>query len=156
LAKLKCLEPKWLRNHGIPSGTRGPVDPWTRGPVGAKILESENANGSLCHEMALELVCGADVWYNRHCRTSPVVLERFWGQVWPNIDREPTQQIPARLPSQSMHTRFTAEGCATPSPECLAWRPDGHTTQRRSMGGTRHPRTSPKPYVAARWMAVRF
>ena len=42
-----------------------------------------------CHEMALELVCGADFWCNRHCRTSPVVLEGFWGQVWPKIGRKP-------------------------------------------------------------------
>ena len=49
--------------------------------------------------MALELVCGADFWCNRHCRTSPVVLEGSWGQVWPKIGRKPTQQIPARLPS---------------------------------------------------------
>ncbi len=39
--------------------------------------------------MALELVCGADFWCNRHCRTSPVVLEGFWGQVWPKISRKP-------------------------------------------------------------------
>ena len=39
--------------------------------------------------MALELVCGADFWCNRHCRTSPVVLEEFWGQVWPKIGRKP-------------------------------------------------------------------
>ncbi len=32
-----------------------------------------------CHDMALELVCEVHVWCNRHCRTSPVVLERFWG-----------------------------------------------------------------------------
>jgi hypothetical protein len=38
--------------------------------------------------MALELVCGADFWCNRHCRTSPVVLEGFWGQVWPKIGRK--------------------------------------------------------------------
>ena len=30
-----------------------------------------------------------DFWCNRHCRTSPVVLEGFWGQVWPKIDRKP-------------------------------------------------------------------
>ena len=39
--------------------------------------------------MALELVCGADFWCNRHCRTAPVVLEGFWGQVWPKIVRKP-------------------------------------------------------------------
>ena len=38
--------------------------------------------------MALELVCGADFWCKRHCRTSPVVLEGFWGQVWPKIRRK--------------------------------------------------------------------
>ena len=31
------------------------------------------------HEMALELVCRADFWCNRHCKTSPVVLEGLWG-----------------------------------------------------------------------------
>ncbi len=30
-----------------------------------------------CHEMALDLVCGADFWCTLHCRTSPVVLEGF-------------------------------------------------------------------------------
>ena len=42
-----------------------------------------------CNEMALELVCGADFWCNRHCRTSPVVMQGFWGQVWPKIGRKP-------------------------------------------------------------------
>ena len=45
------------------------------------------------HEMALELVCGADFWCNRHCKTSPVVLEGFWGQVWPKIGRKPTRKL---------------------------------------------------------------
>jgi hypothetical protein len=47
-----------------------------------------------CHEMALELGCGADFWCNRHCRTSPVVLEGFWGQVWPKIGGKPAQTGP--------------------------------------------------------------
>ncbi len=64
-----------------------------------KILESENANGPLSHEMALELICGADFWCNRHCRTSPVVLAGFWGQVWPKIDRKQrTTKILAHFP----------------------------------------------------------
>ena len=42
-----------------------------------------------CNEMALELVCGADFWCNRHCRTRPVFLEGFWGQVWPKINQKP-------------------------------------------------------------------
>jgi hypothetical protein len=52
-----------------------------------------------CHEMTLEFVCGADFWYKRHCRTSPVVLEGFWGKVWTKIGRQPTRKFPARLPS---------------------------------------------------------
>ncbi len=47
------------------------------------------ANEPLSHEMALELVCGVDLWCNRHCRTSPVVLEGLWGQIWPKTDRKP-------------------------------------------------------------------
>ncbi len=42
-----------------------------------------------CHEIALELVWGADFWCNRHYKTSPVVLEGMWGQVWPTIGRKP-------------------------------------------------------------------
>ena len=36
-------------------------------------------HNSLCR--TLELVCGADCWCNRHCATSPVDLEGFWGHV---------------------------------------------------------------------------
>ncbi len=46
-----------------------------------------------CHEMALELVCGDDFWCNRDCKTSPVVLEGFGGQVWPKISRNPTCKL---------------------------------------------------------------
>ena len=43
-----------------------------------------------CHEMVLELFWGADFWFKRHYRTSPVVLEGFFGgQVWPKIGRKP-------------------------------------------------------------------
>ena len=45
-----------------------------------------------CNDMGLELVWGADFWCNRHCRTSPVVLEGFWGQGWPKIGRKPAQK----------------------------------------------------------------
>ncbi len=38
--------------------------------------------------MALKLVCGADFWCNRHCKTSPVVLEGFWDQVWQKFCRK--------------------------------------------------------------------
>jgi hypothetical protein len=44
-------------------------------------------------ELALELVCGVDFWCNRHCKTSPVVVEGFWGQVWPKIGRKPTRKF---------------------------------------------------------------
>ena len=40
------------------------------------------------HEMALELVCGADFWCNRHCKANPVDLEGSRGQVWPEINRK--------------------------------------------------------------------
>ena len=36
-----------------------------------------------CYEMALELVCRTDLSCKRHCRTSPVVLDRFG--LWPNL-----------------------------------------------------------------------
>ena len=51
--------------------------------------------------MALELVCGADFWCNRHCRTSPVVLEGFGGQVWPKTgqkQRKPKIDYPPYCP----------------------------------------------------------
>ncbi len=51
------------------------------------------------HGMALELVCRADFWCNRHCKTSPVDLDGSGGQVWPKIGRKPTHKFPARLPS---------------------------------------------------------
>ncbi len=57
-----------------------------------------------CHEMALELVCRSDFWCNRRCKTSPVDLEGFWGQVWPKIGRKPTHKFPARLPSGTRMT----------------------------------------------------
>ena len=86
--------------RGFPR-VRGGWNPTLRGRLSkvsgprskGKIPESENANGPLSHEMALELVCGADFWCNRHCRTSPVVLEGFWGQVWPKIGRKPTRKL---------------------------------------------------------------
>jgi hypothetical protein len=36
-----------------------------------------------CHEMALELVCLADLLCNPYCKTSPVDLDGFWSHVWP-------------------------------------------------------------------------
>ncbi len=38
--------------------------------------------------MVLELVWGADFWCNRQCRTTPVVLDGFLGEVWPKIVRK--------------------------------------------------------------------
>ena len=54
-----------------------------------------------CHEIALGLVCGADFWCNRHCETSPVVLEGFWGQVL-------TENRPKTDPNISGQTAFRA------------------------------------------------
>ena len=57
-----------------------------------------------------ELVCRCDFllcvccYCSRHCKTSPVVLEGFGSQVWPNpkMGRKSARQFPARLqvPSQ--------------------------------------------------------
>ncbi len=58
------------------------------------------------HEMALELVCRADFWCNRHCRTSPVLLEGLWGQVWPKTGRKPTPEI-----SGQTAFRYPVRGC---------------------------------------------
>ncbi len=88
------------------------------------VPEGSLAGVCWCHEMALELVCGADFCCNRHCKTSPVVLEGFGGQVWPKIGRKPTQQIPARQCARSKamgetgqkhavgHLPSTSETCA--------------------------------------------
>ena len=46
-----------------------------------------------------------------------VVLERLWGQVWPNIGRKPTRKCPARLPSSTRQVhhpgfpRCLLQGC---------------------------------------------
>ena len=37
-----------------------------------------------CHEVVLELVCGACFWCSLHCKTSRFVLECFGGKVWRN------------------------------------------------------------------------
>ncbi len=60
-----------------------------------------------CHEMALELGCGAEFWCNRHCRTSPVVLEGFWGQVWPKIRRKPEKKE-FRIANEPLSFRYPA------------------------------------------------
>ncbi len=66
--------------------------------IGGK-FGSLNSIAALCRggienpELALELVCGADCWCNRHCKTSPVDLEGFWGQVCPKIGRKPTRKL---------------------------------------------------------------
>ena len=52
--------------------------------------------------MVLELVCGADFWCNRHCRTSPVVLEGLGGQIWPNIGTKPAQQSDFRIANEPL------------------------------------------------------
>ena len=44
---------------------------------GTLVLEGNLVALIWCQEMALELVCRADFWCNRHCRTSPVDLEKL-------------------------------------------------------------------------------
>ncbi len=62
-----------------------------------------------CHEMALELVCGADCWCNRHCKTSPVVLEGFWGESLaenrPKTDPQISGQTAFRYPALTVGCR---------------------------------------------------
>ena len=61
------------------------------------VPEGSLAGFAWCHEVALELVCGADVWCSLHFKTSPMVLDGFWGNIWPKPDRTPTRTFPARL-----------------------------------------------------------
>jgi hypothetical protein len=44
------------------------------------------------------LVCGGDLWRSRCCKTSPVDLEGFWGQVWQEIGRKLARKFLAGLP----------------------------------------------------------
>ena len=87
--------------------------------------------------MALELVCGADFWCNRHCRTSPVVLEGLWGQVWPKICRKPARLFPARLPSAMDATkpyefmRFGAMDVTKPYISYEVWGHGCHQTLKK-------------------------
>jgi hypothetical protein len=60
----------------VPKNLRAPPGP-LRGPSGARRAPPGPLRGPLIFEC------------NRHCRTSPVVLEGFWGQVWPKINRKP-------------------------------------------------------------------
>ncbi len=58
--------------------------------------------------MALEWLCGADFWCNRHCRTTPVLLEGFWGQVWPKIGRK-LEKSEYRVANESLSFRYPAK-----------------------------------------------
>ena len=79
--------PRYDFKHGqFPPGGRPDFDFI---PIPCWVPEGSLAGICWCHEMVLELVCGADLWCNQHCRTTPVVLEGFWGQVWPKIGRKP-------------------------------------------------------------------
>ncbi len=78
--------------------------------------------------MELKLVWGANFGCSRHCRTSPVVLEGFWGQVKPKLDKKPRQtknseyriaNEPLRLLTVSIPVATLAHLVAVPDP--LAW-----------------------------------
>ena len=78
------------------------------------------------HEMALELVCGADFSCKLNCRASPGDLEGSWGQVWPKIPGNPTRKFPARLPSG---TQLNHRYGSNRSPDPPIWDfPDLHNT----------------------------
>ncbi len=67
----------------------------------------EGSLAGICwrHEAASALVCRADFWCNRHCKTSPVVLEVFGG---PSL----AENRPKTGPENSGQTafRYPAEG----------------------------------------------
>ncbi len=52
--------------------------------------------------MALQLVCGVDFWCYRHCRTSPVFLEWFLGQVWPKFSRRLAHKSELRIANEPL------------------------------------------------------
>ena len=80
-----------------------------------------------CHEMVLELVCGADFWCNRLCRTSPVVLEGLWGpslaENRPKTGKNQNSELPVnryefprstpktKISQQHVHRRRGADAC---------------------------------------------
>ncbi len=107
-------------------GTASQTDDFRPGParISNWVPEGSLARVCWCHEMALELVCGAVFWCNRHCRTSPVVLEGFWGQVWPKINRKPTRKFPARLPSGT-------QSCVCPATRPSQSRPTKKNTKSK-------------------------
>ncbi len=74
--------------------------------------------------MALELVCGADFCCKRRCKTSPVVLEGFWGQGWPKIGRK-HEKSEFRIANEPLGRRPAG------------WPPCGPTTPARVPGALR-------------------
>ncbi len=92
--------------RGLPPPTPGATGPAPGGcraePGVVRFWVPEGSRAEIFgrHGMALELVCRADFWCNRHCKTSPVVLEGFRGQVWPKISRKPapSKQIDFGIP----------------------------------------------------------
>jgi hypothetical protein len=68
-----------------------------------------------CHEMTLELVCGADFWCRRNCRTSPVDLEGFRGhglaEIQPKTDPNKSGQTAFRYLMLCFKTVLFAHGC---------------------------------------------
>ena len=89
-----------------------------------------------CHEMALEWGCGADFWCSRHCKTSPVVLKGFWGQVWPNTGRKPAKNQNSELPTGGGElARGGHGGRADGRPR---WAAESEGRARRGMAGGRN------------------
>ena len=52
------------------------------------------------HELALEFVCRAEFWCNRHCKTSHVDLDGFAGQVLLSIGQKSAHRSSARQAMQ--------------------------------------------------------
>ncbi len=71
--------------------------------IAYKIIRGPGITGAWAykhlHEITLELVYGADLGCNRHCKTDLVDLEGSRGQVWPKTDHTwPLRDFPQELP----------------------------------------------------------
>ncbi len=77
-------------------------------------------------------------WCNRHCRTSPVVLEEFWGQVWPKICRKP-QKSAFRIADKPI-SEFMGFGAQDQAG--APRRGGGYNPRTRGRAGARSTRTA--------------
>ncbi len=72
-------------------GSRFARDFWAQRFIGGSDFRIPN-----CHEIALELVCGADCWCNRHCRTTP---RRSRGVLGPSLAENQPKTRNIKIPN---------------------------------------------------------